>query len=99
MVVEKEVETNSKGQKSYKISVEEIRGYTLDQFIDKNPLFKIMKKQILTKPNNELPYYIKPPYLILKRKQKKEMQVGQFKKLMEMLNKIWVNIPFCEALE
>ena len=35
----------------------------------------------------------------MKKIPKKEKKVDQFKKFMEMLNEIHVNIPFCEALE
>lgn len=34
------------------------------------------RKKILNQPNLELPNYIKPPNLILKKKPKKEMEVG-----------------------
>lgn len=53
----------------------------------------------MTEPNYELPYYIKPCFSILKKQPKKEKEVGPFKKFMEMLNKVQVSIPFCEALE
>lgn len=33
------------------------------------------------------------------KKPKKEMEVGQFKNLMDMWNKMQVNIPFFDALE
>lgn len=55
--------------------------------------------KILNEPKPELPNYIKQPYLNLKKKPKKEKEMFQFKKFMNMLNKIHVNIPFCEALE
>lgn len=54
---------------------------------------------IFIEPNLELPDYIKPPYTILKKTPKKEKEVGKFKKFMEMLNKMQVNIPFFDALE
>ncbi|XP_050898001.1 uncharacterized protein LOC127104904 [Lathyrus oleraceus] len=53
----------------------------------------------MNESNPELPHYIKPPYLILKKKPKKETKVRQFNKFMDMLTKIQINIPFCEALE
>lgn len=36
MVVEEEVEKNSEAKKNEDTSEEEVRGYTLDQFMDKN---------------------------------------------------------------
>lgn len=42
---------------------------------------------------------MKPPYPILKKKIKKETEVGKFKKFMDILTKLKVNIPSCEALE
>ncbi|XP_050875912.1 uncharacterized protein LOC127079571 [Lathyrus oleraceus] len=35
----------------------------------------------------------------IKKKSKREMEVRQFKKFMEMLTMLQVNIPFCDALE
>lgn len=75
MSVEKEFERNSEGQESELISEYEIKRYTLNQFIDKYSPFRKTKKHILTKPNLELPDYIKPPYLIRKKTPKKEKEV------------------------
>ena len=75
-------------KKSVNDSDDEVRGYVLDQIIDKNLPFKRTKKQILNEPNHDLSDSIKPPYPILKKKPKKEMQESQFKKFMEILNKI-----------
>lgn len=71
MVVAKEAEKNYEREKS-EVTIEEVvRGYTLDQFICKNPPFIRNKKQILNEPNPELPDYIKPPCPILTKKPKK----------------------------
>ena len=64
MVVEKEVEKISKGENSENDNDDEVSGYTLVLFIDKN---SGIKKQILIEPNFELSDYIKPPYPILKK--------------------------------
>lgn len=53
----------------------------------------------MTELNPELPDYIKPSDLILKKRPNKEKEVRQFKNFMEMLNKIKVSIPFYETLE
>lgn len=53
----------------------------------------------MNEPNPELPDNIKPPYRILKKTHKKDMEGNQLKKFMEMLKKIHVNIHFCEALK
>lgn len=47
LVVENEVEKNSEGEKSENNSDNEVKRYTLDQFIDKNPPFRRTKKHIL----------------------------------------------------
>lgn len=65
------MEKNSARETSDKNSDDEVKGYTLDQLIDKNSPFRRTNKKILTKPNPELSYYIKPPYHILKKNQKK----------------------------
>lgn len=53
----------------------------------------------MNESNLKLPDYIKPSYSFLKKRPKKEKEVSPFKKSIEILNKILVNIPFCEALE
>lgn len=60
---------------------------------------RIDKKQILNETNLKISYYVKPPYSILKKKPKKEMEVSQFKKFMQMLTNIHVSVPLCEALK
>ncbi|XP_050890825.1 uncharacterized protein LOC127096274 [Lathyrus oleraceus] len=72
---------------------------TLDKLIDKDSPFQRTKNQIINEPNPPLPDYIKPPYPSNKKKPKREIEVGQFKKFMEMLTTLQVNIPFCDALE
>lgn len=99
VVVKKEVEGKLEGEKSEEIGDEEVRGDTIDKFIYKNSPLKRTKKQILNEPNPELLDYITPSYPILKMKPKLEMKVDQFKKFMDILTKIQVNIPFVEALE
>lgn len=37
--------------------------------------------------------------MFLKKNHKPELEIGQYKKFMEMLRKIQVNIPLCETLE
>lgn len=69
MVGKKEVE------KSENNTDDEVKGYALNQLIDKNLPFQRTKKQILTEPNPELLDYIKPLYPILKKKPKKEIEV------------------------
>ena len=53
----------------------------------------------MTELNPELPDYIKPSDLILKKRPNKEKEVRQFKNFMEMLNKIQANILFGETLK
>lgn len=62
-----------------------MRGGTLDKLIDRDSPLRITKNQILNEPSPKLPYYIKTPYHIIKKKPKIEMKVGQFKKFMVML--------------
>ncbi|XP_050875549.1 uncharacterized protein LOC127079170 [Lathyrus oleraceus] len=64
------------------------RGFTLDQLIDKNPPWRRTKKQILNDPNPEFPYYIKPPYPIIKKKLDQDDEAGMFVKFKEMLAKL-----------
>lgn len=75
------------------------RGEPLDKLIDKDSPFRRTKNQIINEPNPHFPDYIKPPYPLSKKKSKRELEVGQFKKFMEMLIALQVNIPFCDALE
>ncbi|XP_050887131.1 uncharacterized protein LOC127092322 [Lathyrus oleraceus] len=75
------------------------KGETLDKLIDKDSPFQRTKNQILNEPNPHLLDYIKALYSLNKKKQKREMEVGQFKKFMEMLTALQVNVPFCDALE
>lgn len=67
VVIENEVDEKPKGEKSEELGEEEVKGYTFDQFIDKNSLLKRTKKQILNESNPKLPDYIKPPYPIFKK--------------------------------
>ncbi|XP_058754783.1 uncharacterized protein LOC131627943 [Vicia villosa] len=99
VVVEDKVGKYSEGEKSKDTSDDKVRGYTFDRFIDNNSPFRRTKEEILNERNPELPNYIKPPYPILKKTHKKEIKRNKFKKFMDMLKKIQVNIPFCEALE
>lgn len=94
VVVEKEFEEKLEGEKNDDLVEDEVRGYTLYQLMDKNLPQSRIEKQILIEPSAELPDYIKPSYPILKKKPKKEMEVGQFKNFIDMLPKIQVNIPF-----
>lgn len=52
------------------------KGETLDKFIHKDSPFRRAKNQIINEPNPPLPDYIKPPYLLNKKKPKREMEVG-----------------------
>lgn len=99
VVVEKEVKKNFEGEKSEHTSEDEDKGYTLNRFIGKNSPFKRAKKHTLNEPNPELPDYIKPSYPILKKTPKKEKEMSKYKKFVEILNNIKVNISLCEALE
>lgn len=71
VVVDKEVENNSEGGKSEGTNDGEVRGYTFDQFIEKNSPFRRTKKQILNEPNLDILDYIEPPYSILKKNKKR----------------------------
>lgn len=57
----------SEGEKSENKSNNEIKGCTLDQFIDKNSPWRREKKQILNDPNPVLPGYIKALYPFLQK--------------------------------
>lgn len=59
------------------------KGETLYKLIDKDSPFQRTKNPILNEPNPNLPDYIKALYSLNKKKQKREMEVGQFKKFME----------------
>ncbi|XP_050920394.1 uncharacterized protein LOC127138032 [Lathyrus oleraceus] len=72
---------------------------TLVKLIDKDSPFRRSKNQILNEPNPHLSDYIRPPYHLNKKKPKIKMEVGKFKKFMEMLTALQVNIPFCDALK
>lgn len=74
-------------------------GETLDKFINKDSPFRRIKSQILNESNPHLPDYIKPSYPLNKKNPKIEVEVGMFKKFMEMLTVLQVNIPFCDAFE
>lgn len=76
-----------------------VGGETLDKFIDKDSPFRRTKNQIINELTSDLPDYIKPPYPFIKKKPKRDMEVGKFKKLMEMLTELQVNIPFYDALK
>lgn len=76
-----------------------MKGETLHKFIDKDSPFRRTKKQIINEPNPDLPDYIKPPYPLIKKKPNRKLEVGKFKKFMEILTALQVNIPFCDALE
>lgn len=71
---------------------QEERGFTLDQIIDKNSPWRRMKKQILTEPNPPLQDYVKPMYLIIKKKLVQDDEVGIFAKFKEMLATFQVSI-------
>lgn len=64
------------GEKSEVVIEDESKGYTFNQLNDKNSPFRRTKKQIINEPNSKLLDYIKPPYPILKKTLKKEMEVG-----------------------
>lgn len=74
-------------------------GEAVDKFIAKDSPFRRTKNQIVNEPNPPLPDHIKPPYPLNKKKPKRELEVGKFKRFMEMLTTLQVNIPFCDALE
>lgn len=61
VVVEKEVEKDSEGEKSENNGDEKVRGYTLDQFIGKNSSFRRTKEEIMNEPILELHDYINQP--------------------------------------
>lgn len=72
VAVEEDVEKNCEGEKSERSIEDEVKGYTLDQFINKDSPFRRTKKHILKESNPELPDYIKPPYPILKKTPRRE---------------------------
>lgn len=87
-IVEQSSEKNEKPKPNLedKVSSETIvRGKTLDKFIDKDSPFRRTNNQIINEPTLKLPDYIKPPYPFIKKKLKREMEVGKFKKFLEML--------------
>lgn len=88
MVVKEVVEKKSEGERSEIIIEDEVTGYTIRKFIDKNSHFRRTKNQILNEPNPKLLDFIKPTYPILKKTPKKEKEMGLLKKFREMLNKI-----------
>ncbi|CAI8589576.1 unnamed protein product [Vicia faba] len=63
------------------------KGFTIDQLIDKNSPLRRTKKHILNDHSLEFPYYIKPPYHILKKKAKVE-DAGLFQKFKEIIAKL-----------
>lgn len=75
------------------------RGETLDKFTNKDSPFRRTKNQNLNEPNPPLLDYTKPSYPLNKKKPRREMEVGQFKKFMEIFTVLQVNISFCEAWE
>lgn len=74
-------------------------GDTLDTLIDNDLPLKRTKQQIINDPSPELPNYIKPLYPINKKKLKRQIEAGKFKKFLQMLTALQVNISFCDALE
>lgn len=66
-------------------------GKTFDKFIDKDLPFRRTKNHIINEPNPLFSDYIKPPYPLKKKKPKRELKVGKFKKIMEMLTALQVN--------
>lgn len=99
IVVENEVDKISEGEKSENTSENEVKGLTLETFLDKDSPSIRNKKKIVNEPNSDPPDYVKTPYPILKKKPKKEMEVGQFKMFMDMQTKMHVNNILCEALK
>lgn len=83
-MIEKE-ESNNQG------GLEE-RGFTLDQLIDKISHWRRTKKHILNDPNPKLPYYIKPPYSLIKKKPVQDDEAGMFAKFKEKLATLQVSI-------
>ena len=66
---------------------------------DRNSPLKKIKKQILKEPNPELPYYVKPPYPILKKKLNNEKEDGHLNLSMENVNKHEVIAPCGKVVE
>lgn len=58
----------NRGGESEKIGEDIVKGYTLGELIDGNSPLRRTKKQIMNEPNLKLPYYMKLPYHILKKK-------------------------------
>lgn len=96
---EKDEETKTKPIEEEVSSEAIMRGETLDKFIDKDSPFRRTKQQITNEPTPDLPDYIKQRYPYIKKKLKREIEVGQFKKFMKMLTVLQVNIMFCDAQE
>ncbi|XP_050919368.1 uncharacterized protein LOC127136901 [Lathyrus oleraceus] len=90
-VVELE-ESGNQGEK-------EERRVTLDQLIDKNSPWRRTEKQILTELNPPLPDYIKPPFLIIKKKLVQEDEALMFTKFKKMLATLHISISFHESLK
>lgn len=60
----------------------------MDQLIDKNSPWRRKKEQILKELNPYLPDYMKPPYLIIKKKLLPEDDIGMFENFKEMLKQL-----------
>lgn len=50
-------------------------------------------------PNPELPDYVKPPYLVTKKKAIQDYEAGMFEKFKEMLTTLQVSILFQDILD
>lgn len=76
---EKDEETKTKPTEEGVSRETIVRGDKLDKFIDKDSPFRRTKQQIINEPNPDLPNYIKPPNPFIKKKPKREMEVGSLK--------------------
>lgn len=74
-------------------------GVTIYQLIDENSPWIRTKKQVLNDPNPKLSYYIKPPYLIIKKKPIQDGEAKMFAKFKEILTTLPVSISFHEVLK
>jgi hypothetical protein len=95
-VVENEhEEKNSEGEKNK----EGEKSREGEKLIDEESILRKTKSQLLEEGGKRqvVPSYVKLPYPYLEKK--KEKEAGQFKKFMELLSQLQVNIPFSEAIE
>ncbi|KAK2436917.1 hypothetical protein QL285_021877 [Trifolium repens] len=70
-----------------------------EKLIDTDSILRKSKAQLLKEHGKEqvIPSYVKLPYPHIRKK--KEREEGQFKRFVELLGNLQINVPFSEALE